>query len=378
MIMWSALAVALLMSFPAFAGPDLTGSVQVTIEAPCEDGEVAVTFIITVTNEGDEACADEWFVDFWANWPCQCTDHPDDVCAPSTSHWSSMEFGGLAPGESVTLQPPTLFVQPTNATYTYMLYVDSSFGGTCDEDNEDNNLVCGYYDLPPCAPDLLIQSFTASADVVETETGFVCAVDYMLTVENAGLGPIGQFDVDLFFNAPNEPTPEDGGEGMYGVGPPLEPGETYDFYLDTQEFGPLLPGGPTLIQHSWVLLDIMDIVWELHEGNNVADLHVKCKPPAPEEPAIEEFPDVLSIDVVELIAVEVVAVADEEGEPAPEDAAAEVPNTADDSGVGGDNLPSSGETGSDCGCRMHAPARTGAGVWLLLVLAGLLGLLCRA
>ena len=48
----------------------------------------------------------------------------------------------------------------------------------------------------------------------------------------------------------------------------------------------MISGGPQLIRHSWAVLDIMNLAWELDEGNNIADLWVKCSLPAPTAAAV--------------------------------------------------------------------------------------------
>jgi len=380
MIKWSVLVVALLLSSPAHAGPDLPGSVQVIVgNEPCYGDEAPVTFTLTLTNQGDEACQGEWWVDFWINWPCDCSVDPNECAQQPDAHWQASEFGELAPGESVTLPQVSLYMQPSPVPFTYLLYIDSMFGGSCDEDDEDNNIVCDFYETPPgCWPDLAVKSFTASAEVVEIAAEYVCAVEYTLTVENVGLGPTGQFDVDLFYDSLGPPSPGSPGAGTYLIAPGLQPGEAHEFQPIAREFGPVLPGGPKLIRHSWVVLDILDLAWEPDEGNNTADLYIKCSPPAPVEPAVETFPDVVSPDVVDLLAEEVVAPVEEVGEPAPEQPVADAPATADEGFAAGDNLPVTEGGGSDCGCRMDAPGSAGAAVWLLLLLAGLLGLLLHA
>ncbi len=57
-------------SAPAFAAPDLAGSVEVeVVPVPNAEGKVPVNFYITLENKGDETCPTQWYADFWASFP---------------------------------------------------------------------------------------------------------------------------------------------------------------------------------------------------------------------------------------------------------------------------------------------------------------------
>ena len=475
-IMWPVLALALLVSSPAYAGADLTGSVQIVVgDTPNAEGLVPVTFTITVTNQGDEACGSDWWVDFWILWPCECSVNPNDCAVMSDASWPGTEFGGLAPGQSVTL-PIILYVEPSVETFTYLLYIDSMLIGACDEDDEENNIICGYYEVPLQIPDLAIEVFAAKEKFLEVDGQEVSGVGYLATIENIGTGPAGPFDVDLFFDAPAAPTPATAGDydgHFFSVANGLAAGASIQlppFLWGTLDGTPGIPPG---IYTSWLVVDILDAVAEWNESNNVASASVAVMGginPGGPNLEIGEFSCKVTGDSV-LFEVEVRNTGDEDidesflveisyvpagfpgGEYSTEvpnlasgesffwqkeleeisegettayvlvdsqnvinelnegdnhsepcisvievepslspdsdvidvvdntevtgDVAVDAPRAEQDVAVG-DNSPPSGEAGADCGCRMDAPARAGAGVGLLLVLVGLLGLLLHA
>ncbi len=137
------------------AAPDLTGSVEVeVVPVPNANGQVPVKFYITLENKGDETCTADWWSDFWSSYPCDLTEHPDDCAVQSDWYLKASEFLNLSAGQTVGPEEYpeffelTEYVTPTNATFSYLLYVDSLFGGFCEEETEENNLVGGYYEVP--------------------------------------------------------------------------------------------------------------------------------------------------------------------------------------------------------------------------------------
>lgn len=205
-ILWPVLA--LLVSSPAYAGPDLTGSVQVVVGNTANaDGEVPVTFTITVTNQGDEACEGGVWVHFWDSYPCDCPVHPDDCAVQTDWYVDDSELGQLDPGESVVLGTHTAYVVPLCQPFTYMLYIDSFFGGFCEEDDEGNNIICDQFHTKTDCPDLAVKMFVAEEKRQLFGGEFESIVRYLIMVENIGNEPAPPFDVDLFYDSPTAPTP---------------------------------------------------------------------------------------------------------------------------------------------------------------------------
>ena len=146
---------------PLAAGaPNLVGEVTYQIGTQANDaGQVPVEFEVWVENVGDSSCPLGWWVDFWATYPCPCTEPPGSCAASPITIWSSTDFGNLAPGQKLKLSPkvPTFWVTPGPNPLTYFLFVDSVFD-VCAEADEEDNFVCDHYTVSATMfePDLTV------------------------------------------------------------------------------------------------------------------------------------------------------------------------------------------------------------------------------
>ena len=174
------LGCLLLFSPPAIAGPDLTVEVELVKGAydPCEIGvKVPVTFYVSVSNIGDEACSD-FYSDFWAEFTCE-------GCIPASGCGQLYEvpIPELEPGgDPYVWTSPTFYITPNVLPYSYLFFIDSVFN-LCPEDDEDNNIACAQYIIPPMAeePDLALESCTWGPDPND-----IAKVEFVATVKNVG------------------------------------------------------------------------------------------------------------------------------------------------------------------------------------------------
>lgn len=195
---WSHLAgssiccLALGLAAPSLlAAPDLTGLVNYTL-TPSGNG-ASVTFSLTLANQGTGTCANTWWADFWATYPCPCNVSPADCNQASDANW---EIGpsALPSGASVAKQV-VKEVPASSVPYRYLLYLDS-FGDFCAEGTETNNIICGEYTVSPQlqAPDLVVTACSADTDPSDPTMTLIS-----VTVQNQGASasnvPVG---LDLF------------------------------------------------------------------------------------------------------------------------------------------------------------------------------------
>ena len=182
----------------------------------------------------------------------------------------TLEFGKSRPGLG-------------NGVYEAWAQVD------CDcevlEVDEKNNVAKKELVVDIPGPDLQVKVFAGNQVVKNGKS----EVRYVVVVTNAGTDPVeSSFDIDLFYDMDTPPSEDElGSEGLYAQGPPLAPGEFYQHEFVWSE----VEGVPAGTYQSWVVLDIVNLVFEVSEANNVKAAEVKVGEVSDEgvNLAIEEF-----------------------------------------------------------------------------------------
>lgn len=179
-----------------------------------------------------------------------------------------------------------------NGTYNVWARAD------CDcellEADEKNNDAKEVVVVDMVGPDLKVKVFTGK-QIVDNE---VSQVSYFLMVSNEGEEPVEEsFDIDLFFHSETEPGDDAFElEGEYLQGPPLGPGEYYQTEILWAPLDGVAPGE----YRSWVILDVLNNVWETSEENNVTSITVGVEDISGEGPnlTVEKFTArVIGVDV---------------------------------------------------------------------------------
>ncbi len=191
----SAVALYLLVSPLALAGPDLTVSVSVekgTFDPLKET--VPVTYVVSVANIGDAACpAGGFFSDFWPEFTCP-TCQPAGGCGGSDT-WEPEEFPALPPGGEPYVFYVERDIEPNILPYRYLFYVDSVFN-FCPEDNEDNNIACAQYEVSPVAESA---DFLVEDCLVQPSLEDASMMEFSAKVTNIGSSPSeGAVNVEFF------------------------------------------------------------------------------------------------------------------------------------------------------------------------------------
>ena len=136
-----------------------------------------------------------------------------------------------------------------------MLYVDSLFGGFCDESYENNNCVCSEF---PLATDLTVENCW-----IENSADDPVDVLFFATVKNSGSLPTTQpVFVDFFVDGMtcDEPPLLEPGDSFAEV-PPLDPGQT-------ALVGGMYPELPTGIYEPVILVNGFGEIIEANLSNN--------------------------------------------------------------------------------------------------------------
>jgi MYXO-CTERM domain-containing protein len=141
------------------------------------------------------------------------------------------------------------------------------------ESDEKNNDFKQQFVLDVPGPDLAVKSFSGRQIIVEGTS----YVEYLVAVVNQGTDPIlTSSDIDVFFDSPDAPDLDslDMMEGEFVQAPPLGPGEYFQAEVIWRPLGGVPPGE----YRSWVVLDIMNGIFETNEINNVVSIPVTVGP----------------------------------------------------------------------------------------------------
>jgi len=214
-----------------------------------ETGPQDVTLTITVQNAGDGGASDFW-VDVYLDPPA--APQPGDL----GDYYEPVFYVG--PGEEVDV---AVNFETTAGDHTVYVVLDTE--DEVEESNEGNNTTSTGVTVGGRTgdPNLTISYFDYLAD---EET-----ILYFVDVYNGGSKDVGNFYVDLWVHAEDDPTASGIGDEFLLVDG-LEAGSTEYVYFEV-DVADLLPAyGGCEYCWSWAMVDTNDYVEETNEDDNVA------------------------------------------------------------------------------------------------------------
>ena len=215
----------LLLSPLALAAPDLVVDLELVKGSFDEDlGKVPVTFYVSISNIGDQACPDGFFLDFWPEFTC-ATCQPSSGCGESFA-WEPEQLPELLPGGEPYVLTETVYIEPNVLPYHYLVYVDSVFN-FCSESDENNNIACGEYEVLAVEGEA---DLSVGNCIVKPSLDDASKMEFSAEITNVGSAPSkGAVNVEFFIDTLGSDFDDfllEDGDGFALVSPGLEPDQT--------------------------------------------------------------------------------------------------------------------------------------------------------